>query len=419
MGTPRPRSQDERRTKAELVAELEDLRGRLRELEAAEAERGRLAAALHESEETARALLNAPANVAFLIDPAGKILACNEPAEQRTHLTAKELRGRSLWEVLPPVVVPRRKAAVEDAVTTRRSIHFDEVREPATFENYMYPLVDAEGRVERVGVFCWSIEERRRLEEVLRKPAKEFKARANVSPEAAFELDETGRIIYANAAAARRFGYDGERDIMGRPFRELLGVGEGEAAPRDILPWEGEFTALKKDGGKFAVLLRAAAEGAGRGRTVRILAADITERKRVEKALRGSEDVTRALAATESRFAMVVDAEGQVVALNDPSLRRLVRPHARAVGTSFLEYFPDDVAASKRRWMAEVLRTGKPVLFYDESGGAAYENDIYPILDAGGKVARLAYFAREVTERKRLEFELAAYRRLLGEPGAE
>jgi PAS domain S-box-containing protein len=422
MGTSESKPKDEKKTKAELIAELEALRRRVGELDEHKAERKRAEDALLQSEETARAFLNAPANVAFLIDPQGTILSFNEPALHRTHLSASELRGRSLWEVLPPVVVPQRKARVEDAVATRRSIHFDEVREPALFENYFYPLFDAEGRVERIGVFCWGIGERERLGDALGLPDREFKSVASSSAEAAFELDEAGRITYANSAAVKRFGYGGEGELRGQEF--LILAETPDAAGKEwlsgILSGDGsaggEFAACRKNGTTFPVLLRSAAvESDGGGKRVRILAADITERKRVERALREGGDTARALAATESRCAMILDAEGQIVALNDASARRLVRPPARAVGTSFLEYFADDVAASKKGRVNEVLRTGKPALFYDGHGGAAYENDIYPILDADGKVVRLAYFSRDVTDRKQAEIELARYRRYLEE----
>lgn len=422
MGTPEPKSEDESKTKAELVADLEALRRRVEGMEEHEAQRKRTEEALLESEETVRAFLNAPANVAFLVNPQGTILSFNEPALQRTHLAANELRGRSLWEVLPPVVVPQRKARLEDAVATRRPIHFDEVREPMPFENLLYPMLDAEGKVERIGVFCWNISDRECLQGVLRRNDKEFKAVAQSSEEPAFEVDEAGRVTYANGAAVRKFGYRGEKEIAGRDFTSLAraaGEAGGESLRRVTAgddPAGEEFTACREDGTTFPVLLRSAAVETGDGGLkVRILAADISERKRVEKALRENYDTTRALAATESRFAMIVDAEGQIVALNDASARRLVRPPARAVGTSFLEYLPDEVAASKRRWMAEVLRTGEPALFYDECGGAAYENDIYPIFDAEGKVVRLAYFSRDVTDRKQAEIELAEYRRHLEE----
>ena len=422
MATSESKAKDDKKTKAELIEELERLRRLVLKLDVVAAESKRAEDALRESEDTARALLNAPANVAFLIDPQGKIVGFNETARHRTHLEPRELRGGSLWEILPPIVVPQRKARVEDAVTTGRSIHFDEIREPTSFENYFYPLFNAEGQVERIGVFSWGIAERKRLGDALHQRDKEFKAVANSSPEPAFELDEAGRIAYANGAAVRKFGYRGERDITGLAFCGLAEAADeaGKASLRGILAGDGsaggEFTANKKDGARFPVLLRSAAvEIPGGGKTVRVLAADITERKRVEKALREHKDMARALAATESRFAMVIDTDGQIVALNDPSARRLVRPPDRAVGTSFLEYLPDEVAVSKKRWMAEVLRTGKPVLFYDECGGAAYENDIYPILDADGDVVRLAYFTRDVTDRKQADIELAKYRRHLEE----
>ena len=67
--------------------------------------RKRAEAALRESEATARALLDAPDDVALLIEPNGRILALNESAAQRLGGSEKDLVGVCAFDLFPPELV--------------------------------------------------------------------------------------------------------------------------------------------------------------------------------------------------------------------------------------------------------------------------------------------------------------------------
>ncbi|MBF0552546.1 MAG: PAS domain-containing protein, partial [Deltaproteobacteria bacterium] len=77
--------------------------------------RRRLAeAALRESEETARMLLNIPNAAAFLLDREGICLDANETLATRCGRPVSDIVGRSIWDLFPPEVRDRRKAVSED-----------------------------------------------------------------------------------------------------------------------------------------------------------------------------------------------------------------------------------------------------------------------------------------------------------------
>jgi PAS domain S-box-containing protein len=407
------------KTKAELEAELAAARGRLAEMERLEAECKSVVEALRESEETARALLNAPTNVAFLLDDEGKILAFNEPAQTRIRMEPRELYGRVLWEVLPPEVVSRRRERYQDAVRTKRPIHFDEVRPAVLYENLFFPLFEEGGDLTGVAAFCWEVESRRRLAEVLSSSEKDFRAVAESSSEGALELDGRGEVHYANAAALRICGYQNEAEVRGWPFESLLARrGDGEnpgATPASALDRGAVFSAYVEGAGggeERPVLVCTAEAGDSFRRTVRVQLSDITEREHVEAALSAG-DGARALAATTSTWSMLLDVDGQVTGANEATFERIDLPRPQVLGRSFVEFIPHEVSFSRRDHFNRVVERCEPVLFYDEYPGAAYENDIYPILDGRGEVARLAYFGRDVTERRRAEAELEKYRRHL------
>jgi len=410
------------KTQADVEAELAAARGRLAEIERLEAECKNVVAALRQSEETARALLNAPGNVAFLLDREGRILAFNEPARERIRFEPRELYGRVLWEVMPPEVVGRRRERFQDAIRTQRPIHFDEVRPAILYENHFFPLFDDQGALAGVAACCWDVEARRRLAEVLGSSAKEFRAVAADSSEGALELDGGGVVQYANAAALRICGCRTEAEIRGQPFESLLAqrdeTGRTGGAPSSPPNREAVFSAYVRGpaGGEARPVLGCTAEFGDslRRRTIRVQLSDLSEQDRVEAALRAG-DAARALAVTTSTWTMVLDVDGLVTDASEATFKRIDLPRAQVVGRSFVEFIPHEVSFSRREHFNRVLERREPVLFYDEYPGAAYENDYYPILDGHGEVARLAYFGRDVTERKRAEAELEKHRRHLEE----
>jgi PAS domain S-box-containing protein len=411
---------EDEKTISDFRRELSAARARIDELEGMEAECKEVLSSLRESEGTARALLNAPANVAFLINPEGIVIGFNENARMRTRFTEKELRGLSLWEnVFPPSLVPLRRERVADAIRMRRPVHFDEVRRAIPYEDYFHPLAGEDGAVDRVAIVSWSVADWKKLEKALGQKRDTFRRVAEGASEAALELGDGGRIEYANTAAVNIFGYGKAVELPGLELADLLRPAPGptvklNAVAVGAIDEPVRMLGIRKDGREFPVwVFSTVASGRGQTRTVRVLVSDLAEREMVETALRAGEE-ERALSATVSRFAVIVNNEGLVVAMSDAT-KESVRtfPGKAVVGTSFLEYLPHELAITKKRNFEYALRAGTPVLLPDEFPEAIYENDVYPILDAEGGVTRLAYFCRDVTERKVVERELDTYRRNL------
>jgi PAS domain S-box-containing protein len=133
------------------------------------------------------------------------------------------------------------------------------------------------------------------------------------------------------------------------------------------------------------------------------MAWDIAENKRGQETLRQSNEIAQAIlnAATESVFLM--DAEGQVIATNETTARRIGKNVADLVGSNMYDFLPPDLAASRRRQAGIVFDELKPVRFEDERWGVWVENSIYPIFDPDGQVRRVAIYGRDITERKQAE----------------
>jgi len=138
----------------------------------------------------------------------------------------------------------------------------------------------------------------------------------------------------------------------------------------------------------------------------------ISEIRRAEEALWRSEETAQALLNAPTDVASLVDLDGTIVALNEAAAKSLGRSASELVGTCTFDLFPPDVAEYRRNQVRKVIRSGKPVRFEDQREGRWFDQSVYPIFDAEGKVVQLAVFARDVTERKRAEQQAVRAERL-------
>jgi len=152
---------------AELRETNESLRREIVEREQAEE-------ALRESEETARALLNAPPDLASLIDTGGFILDANEAMAQRYETDVNELIGTYSWDLIPPDVAERRKPYFDQVIGSGKPVHFEDKRQGRWFYTVFYPVLDVQEKVTKVAVLSRDIDDRKRAEEELRKAHDEL-----------------------------------------------------------------------------------------------------------------------------------------------------------------------------------------------------------------------------------------------------
>jgi diguanylate cyclase (GGDEF)-like protein/PAS domain S-box-containing protein len=135
---------------------------------------------------------------------------------------------------------------------------------------------------------------------------------------------------------------------------------------------------------------------------------DITEQKRVEHALRETESIWRALLEAPGESVFMIRPDGEVIAASQVTASRLGARNGSLVGRCIYDLIPAELAASRRRFIDEVVRSGKAVCFSDEREGLCLENHVYPIADDAGRVTRLAIYARDITRERLREVEYEA-----------
>jgi diguanylate cyclase (GGDEF)-like protein/PAS domain S-box-containing protein len=122
-------------------------------------------------------------------------------------------------------------------------------------------------------------------------------------------------------------------------------------------------------------------------------------------------------ATTESIF--LVDVSGTLLAINDIAASRLHHTRAEMEGKSIFDFFPSEVAESRRNNFFEVARSGVARYTEDQRGDRHFSMNYYPIKDAGGTVEAIAVYATDITTRKVAEKALrdseSRYRRFAEE----
>lgn len=131
--------------------------------------------ALIESNEKARALLNATTDAAALLDKHGIMLDINNTYAQRFHNNKDELLGTCVWDLFPSEVTEARRANVKKVFETGLPINMTDERQGVWNFTNIYPVFDPDGKVARVAVFAHDITEQKLAEDELKKSREQLR----------------------------------------------------------------------------------------------------------------------------------------------------------------------------------------------------------------------------------------------------
>jgi len=188
--------------------------------------RNRAEAALRQSAETARALLNASADAAVLIDTQGTILGLNEPFAQQFEGEGRKLAGSSIFSLLAPALADERRARIDEAVRSGAPARFEEHWEGRCLDSLIYPLFDEHSHVDHIALFSRDVTESRRAQEELVDLLRLTQATLATIPSSLLVLDADLNVLMVN----RRY-----LDERGVEPSAIVGRNIAEAFPERLL----------------------------------------------------------------------------------------------------------------------------------------------------------------------------------------
>jgi PAS domain S-box-containing protein len=303
--------------------------------------------ALKESERTARALLNATNDAAFLADLSGVIITANENLARRFHKKhAEELIGLKMYFNSPPRVAKARQQQLKKTIETRSLVQFVDEREGLYLENNFFPILDESGNPVRIAIYSRDITEQKKVEAALMQSEKSLRAVFNNIYDGIIVHDLDGRILDVNDRMLEMYGItrgdarnytiaDYSADENGQPGR-LKSIWDNviETASQ-IFEWKARRPLTNRIFDVEVALRKT--EWYGQDAIIGVIR-DITERKRVEEELFSK---TKSLKDANTALKVLLkyrDEEKKKVEDNYTSnIRELIMPYVEKLKKTRLE----------------------------------------------------------------------------------
>ena len=203
------------------------------------------------------------------------------------------------------------------------------------------------------------------LSEELKRTADQYSTLYHNTPVMMHSVDDDGRLIRVNDYWLSVLGYE-RRDVLGKSSGDFLTEASRKTLVEVVFPQlrksgqvrEVEIQMVKRDGTILDILGSAVAQLGDHERIEQTLAffVDVTERKRVEAALRESEERFAGLFRSAMDAIVIVDLAGRIMQFNDAAEAVFRCAASEATG----ERFPQRFAADEfRRILEDCLRERK------------------------------------------------------------
>jgi len=241
----------------------------------------------------------------------------------------------------------------------------------------------------------------------------EFETLAQRAPVSIMYIDRHGVVAFVNDWHLKHFARGlHERDyFIGKTLCALPGITSSGVAEqlkpvlegKDVL-LERVFTAEFSGGQSGYQTIRATPLWEGdRVRGAVIIREDVTRWIEMERIAVGEHNRLRELLNATTDSAVLIDANGRFVALNDEAARRRSCSVDDLLGKSIYKNLDPETSLFRRAMCEKVLAGAGPIQYEEQIGNRIFWVSIYPVLDSQGAVTHLASFSREITERKHME----------------
>jgi PAS domain S-box-containing protein len=294
--------------------------------------------ALQESRKTIQALIDATPETMLLVDTDGKVLAANEIAAMRFGLEKTVRIGRNSREFFPADAAVKRGQKFKEVLSSGKPLCFAEEDNGRHYHYSLYPVFDAEGKVEKVAVFAQDLTLKRQTELALRESEERYRQLFENESDAVMVFDaETLRFEDANKATLALFGYAKEEfltlTVTGISAEKLKTL-EAVKKIAEMQPGSDQVPIryfIKKNGEVFPGEIYAGQFSMGGGKKIIGAVRDITKRIRARDALRESEARYRAL--SEATFeAIFISEKGVCIDTNQRASELFGYEHDELIG---------------------------------------------------------------------------------------
>jgi PAS domain S-box-containing protein len=355
----------------------------------------------------------------FWLRPDGRFFYVNEEACRSLGYSREELLSMSVHNINPeflPATWPRYWKNIME----RDSISVETVHKAK--DGKVFP-VEVTGnylafRGKRFNcAFARDITARKQAEKALQESERFFKDTLESMLTFVGVLDPNGKIVFLNNGPLKATDLKLE-DIKGQEFHAQPCWSYSEETVQRIRTWIercasggsvfDEIQVQKADGSLIwcDFSMHPVFDEKGKVKYLVPEARDISKRKRIEDALRESEETARGILNATTEAVILLDPQGVILALNDTCAHRFQKDKEQMIGLRIWDLYPPKFTEHRKALVKRVVELGKPDRIVYEQKGRWHDVSVYPVCDLRGEVIHIAVFSRDITDIKQAEEQI-------------
>jgi diguanylate cyclase (GGDEF)-like protein/PAS domain S-box-containing protein len=276
----------------------------------------------------------------------------------------------------------------------------------------IYSVLNGEGQLANYIAIYTDLTEVEKLAQQLKEREEQYRTLVELSPNAIL-LTQNKRIVYANPPAADLFGMDHPNKLTDRqvdPFFAYL----ADIEEKIKLDGKSEFTfehQFVKNGLMLDIEVSSSFITYQGQEAVLTVIKEITERKKMERELRESEEQYRFIAENSSDMIGRLSRDGEIVYISPACRRILGFKNEELLGTNlFQKFHPEDMDSLIGEFGNPKDFSGIVTLSYrmlNKNGDYIWaETVIRSVKDKSGNLTGMMFATRDITARRTIEIQL-------------
>lgn len=378
-----------------------------------------------EREYGAREILDHLPSLVWSVDKELRYTACEGGFLRAVGSTPDRVIGRRLTETFGPNGADAATLAAHQRALDGETVTYECRWYDFHFHSLVAPLIGDDNEIAGAIGVALDITERVRDVDEIRRSRDQAECLVQTANVLIVGMDNDGQTTVFNEAAERSTGYHA-RDLLGSTWFDILVPPSERQSVRNtfdyLLKSEGrtEFTSpiITRHGERRLVAWRSSVIREG-GKPVGILSIgqDVTDLMATQERLRDSEERHRTVLASLPQRIFVKDQQGVFVSANEPFARDFGLRPRDLIGRSDFEFFDHQLAEKYRADDRRVMETRATETIIESNVVQDRQRFVEvvkaPVVTADGSVIGVVGVFTDITDRKRMEEELAHERDLL------
>ena len=176
---------------------------------------------LLETEQNARALINAQDEALFMLKADGTILYINDTTAGLLGHPVDEMIGTSMYQYLPPDISQRRRESVEQVVQSGEAVHYIDERFGHILEISIYPVFSESGEVSRIAVNGRDITEKLENDRMIVESEAKYRLLAEHVHDVIWTTNTSLELTYVSPSVLKIRGFTPE-ELVGKSIAHSM-----------------------------------------------------------------------------------------------------------------------------------------------------------------------------------------------------